>query len=465
MKSRTALGLSGLVFLAAMACSDEDPGETIGATGMPGGHGGGADATAGSGGQSAAGSGGAGGADGDGGDASGLAGAGGVAGGGGGGIAGGGGSAGTGEPPAKRLNPSSVASVGVPGVAKSDLYFVSATDMASQTEVGVVDLGLGEYSHGVVVPDHFASPEVSNGEAYILLKSLNQVQLLGADGKGTDIVDLNGAPSGATPGDNRAYVTLRNANAIAVIDRDTKEFVELIGLGQFADPADTDGNLEVDNIVYDQASERLFFTIARYDIFSFPTKCNGAKALFVGLDAETHQIVDLNADQDGEAIALNLQVIKEVHFDEATGDVFILSGGCTNGGTREGMGLEVVNIEGTSSSLRYAPANPWTQENLVVASGEIYIRSANEATGGWSWHRLGETVQDEATEIFNVPQWPVESGQAELLGVGESSSGTPEVMTYNTLDGKLTSAVPGSPWRTEVSLATGSAMLTAKDET
>ena len=227
--------------------------------------------------------------------------------------------------------------------------------------------------------------------------------------------------------------------------------------------------MEVDNIVYDPARDRLYFTIARYDILSFPTSCNGAKALFVGLDATTHQIADLNGDQDGEIIELNLQVTKELHLDEGAEQVLILSGGCMNGGTREGMGLEVVDLRsGTLTPATYIPTNPWSLENLVVAFGEVYIRGANETTGGWSWYQLsdlGDFVPVAATELFDVPQWPVGSGPNELLGVEENDSGTPETMTYNTLDGKLTTSVPGSPWRTDVSMPTGSAMLVAEDRT
>jgi hypothetical protein len=433
--------------------SGGDPGTTAGAgSGGAGGTAGtssaGSAGSAGSGAAGSAGSSGAAGSAGSGGD-SGSA-----------GSAGNGGSAGSGGAPPERLNPSSLAHVGNVSPVFTNYYFVSATDMTTQTEIGVIDLDSPAYGHSIVVPDHFASPVASKSEAYVLLQGLNQVQLLGNDGLGTDIVDLNKEPTGSVPGSNRLYVTLRNADAIAIIDRDTKEYVARIPLGQFADPADTDGNSEVDNIVYDARRKRLYFTLARYDILSFPTRCNGAKALLVALDTSNpliHPIVDLNGDQDGEVLELSLQVTKALHFDESSGDVFVLGGGCMKDGVREGMGLEVMNVNTGRGQVTYTPENPWSQEALVVNNDEFYIKSANEESGGWSWHHL---TPNGPVELMGVPTQPVPWSRDLFVGAEQNDNNLWEIVTYDTVDDMLMSLVPTSPWKESLStMPTGAALL------
>jgi len=210
------------------------------------------------------------------------------------------GAAGTGTPMfADALNPQGVIVTAAQPAASTHLL-VAGTDYKTSTEVASLTLATGKVDDTTVYTDGDAVAMSSAGLGFVIERTNDLVHLLDGSAIKTtfDVKDLGTGKDAALA--DKAYVPLLQQSLITVLDLKAGTVSKRIDLSRYSDPADQDGSADIDAGVYDAKKKIAYFVLGRIDFTSFDPitfqlPCSATKALVVGIDATTDEVVDLNA--------------------------------------------------------------------------------------------------------------------------------------------------------------------------
>jgi len=394
-----------------------------------------------------------------------------------GGSGGGGGSGGSGGSPGGAagadgggeqvpVNPRAVAVVTAPsGSVTTPLLLAAGTDFTATTEVGVVDVGGASVTEHLTFDDGDAVPAASGGVGFVLERTNDVIHVLGADGKIAHTVDMQAAPTGGAVTGRKAYVLLYATNDIAVVDVDAGTVTKHIDLSSFQASGDSDGAIDMDDIVFDAAENRAYVTLGRIDLNTiqapnFELACPTWNGLVVGIDATTDAVVDLNGASDGEAAELSLVSPSGIHLDSAQNRVVVLSSGCMTpgdgGSTRTRQGVEAVDLATGAVTVLLAPDNQDYLNRLVLVGGGQALLNTFDDLGTEHWYDWTLGAAALGADLTDVPSMPSFDGAGGLLGIRFGASA--EVVRYELSNGNVTTVV-GSPWTGSFSSAGGTALV------
>jgi hypothetical protein len=321
---------------------------------------------------------------------------------------------------------------------------VTGTDFATQGEVASIKLDSGTIDDSTVYPDTKGdvATQSSGGLGFALQRTSGTVNLLdGSKIKTTFDVNETGSKT-AVDVANKAYVSSLNYNFISILDLQAGTVADRIDISQFMDPKDADGSVNTSAGAYDSAKKIAYFVLGRIDLTSFDSNfnlpCNGTKALVIGIDATTDQLVDLNGAADGEAISLFLANPQAATLSADGKSLTVLATGCYDG-AQDKQGVEVVHLDTASSTVAYAPTDGSTPNDLIVLDGgQALIQTAF----GAKYNKLDLTTGVLGAELEHMPDGAAFDG-TDLIGV---TLDTPNTVVRYTVATDTATTVVTSPW-------------------
>jgi hypothetical protein len=349
---------------------------------------------------------------------------------------------------------------------------VAGTDFSTTTEVSSVDPTAGSVAGHSTVADGDAVPAASGGLGFILERTRDQVDVLASDGSIAQSIDVTALGDANPPSSiaHEAFVTLYDANRVAVIDLDAARVAYSIDLTSYLDPNDSDGSVDVDNAVYDPARDRVYVTLARIDLNTITTPnyelaCPSEGGLLLAIDATTLTPVDLNGSAPGVAVQLSLVDPVSVALDAANHRLLVMDAGCfasaDGGAQRVKHGIEAVDLSTGATSVPYQPstADFLTRLILTGAGQALVDRFDASYVEHWNWWQVGASTL--GSELSGVPDAVSYDGADALLGVSfpaPEAGGGPDVVSYD-LGTETTTTIVSSPWSGTFSSAAGSALV------
>jgi hypothetical protein len=345
------------------------------------------------------------------------------------------------------------------------LLLAAGTDFTATTEVGVVDLNGASVTEHLTFDDGDAVPAASGGVGFVLERTNDRVHVLGADGKIARTVDVQAAPTGSAVSGRKAYVLLYATNDIAVVDVDAGTVAKRIDLSRFQASGDSDGAIDMDDIVFDATDNRAYVSVGRIDLNTiqapnYELACPTWNGLVVGIDTTTDAVVDLNGASDGEAAELSLVSPSGIHLDMAQNRVIVLSSGCMSpgdgGSTRTRQGVEAVNLATGAVTVLLAPDNQDYLNRLVLVGGGQALLNTFDDVGTEHWYDWTLGAAALGAELNDVPSTPSFDGAGGLLGIRSGASA--EVVRYELANGSVTTVV-GSPWAGSFTSSGGTALV------
>jgi hypothetical protein len=357
---------------------------------------------------------------------------------------------------ADALNPQGVIVTAAQPAASTHLL-VAGTDYKTSTEVASLTLATGKVDDTTVYTDGDAVATSSAGLGFVIERSNDLVHLLDGSAIKTtfDLKDLGTGKAAALA--DKAYVPLLQQSLITVLDLKAGTVSKRIDLSRYSDAADQDGSADIDAGVYDAKKKIAYFVLGRIDFTSFDPvtfqlPCSKTKALVVGIDATTDEVVDLNGDADGEAAELSLTNPSSISL-AADGSLVVLSAGCYTAGKLKNQGIENLDPTTGVSTTVYAPSNDDFLAKLILTGGANALLGTADATFTPHWYKLDLTAGALGDELMNVPD-AVSFDGTDLLGVGAGG----EVIKYTLATGK-DSTVAAKSWDGDYSSAASTALV------
>jgi hypothetical protein len=368
--------------------------------------------------------------------------------------------------------------------APTGVLVAAATDfVAGTTEISTVDLATNAVIGNFTVSDFDAVPVADGQRGFVLERSNGVLHILDQNGESEWAVDLKAMPSGGdagagdagtgdagtdagdagpvTPspvnphdvvvvpgngGSSMGYVSLYDANAIAVVNLDTGAIVTRIDLSSFVASGDADGHAEVDSGYYDATTGRVYFTLHRLDLTtsveetSYMPVCSDVKSLLVGVDPATNAVVDINGVAAGVAVELALAGPADLVWDAAGSRLLLAANGCydpADGGTgRARHGIEAVTLSSGNASVLYAPSSPDFLSRVIPVSADELIVESIEPEFFATEHRpwgIGDAALGAL--LAGVPNFPVSDTEESLIGITTPVGGLGNVTRYRIANG------------------------------
>lgn len=372
------------------------------------------------------------------------------------------GAAGSGTPMfADALNPQAVI-VTAAEPSSSTRLLVAGTDYTVSTEVANLTLATGKVEDTTVYDDGDAVATSSAGLGFVIERTNDLVHLLNGSAIKTtfDLKDLGTGKDAALA--DKAYVPLLKESLIAVLDLKAGTVSKRIDLSRYSDSADKDGSADIDAGVYDAKKKIAYFLLGRIDFTSFDADfhlpCSTTKALLVGIDATTDEVVDLNGDADGEAAELSLNNPGSVAL-AADGTLLVLSAGCYVGGKLKNHGIENLDPTTGVSTTVYVPKSEDRLTNLILTGGTNALLGTEDSTYTSHWYKFDVAAGMLGDELLNVPA-AVSFDGTNLLGVRKADKGGKggEVIKYTLATGQG-STVAAKSWAGDYGSAASTALV------
>ena len=358
------------------------------------------------------------------------------------------------------------------------VLLAALTDFTSNTEVTSIDLATHTVLGSAMVADGDAVPAAGAGTGFVLARTLSQVLTLGANGAIADTIDVGRTAVGlagtsptnpsslAAVSASKAYVTLYDANRVAVMDLGPAAVASNIDLASYLGSGDGDGAVDATAAVYDSATQRVYFVLERVDRTTiaapaYELACPTEKALLLAIDTTTDQLADLNGSASGEGIELSLVNPVDMVLD---GDkLLVLSAGCfaaaDGGSQRTGFGIEEVTPSTGATAVALSPSDPDFLSRLLHLGGSDALIDRFDATYAEHWSRWSIGSTSLGTDLSDVPNTPVADQQGSLWGVGfttDDGGTTPTAVRY---DLTTETATPVVSWTSSLGSAAGTALV------
>ncbi|MEO8900877.1 MAG: hypothetical protein ABI488_04455 [Polyangiaceae bacterium] len=353
------------------------------------------------------------------------------------------------------LNPQAVIVTAAEPTAATHLL-VAGTEYKDSTEIASLTLATGKVDDTTVYMDGDAVATSSAGLGFAIERTNDVVHLLDGSAIKTsfDLKDL-GTLKDAAIG-NKAYVPLLQQSLISVLDLKAGTVSKRIDLNKYNAAADKDGSADIDAGVYDATKKVAYFVLGRIDFTSydadFHLPCTTTKALVVGIDATTDEVVDLNGDADGEAAELSLTNPGSITL-AADGSLVVVANGCYSGGKLKNNGIEVMDPTTGVSAVVYAPKTDDRLSQLILTSGSSALLSTSDSTFMPHWYKIDLAAGMLGDELMNVPD-AVSFDGTNLLGVGVGG----EVIKYTLATG-ADSTVAAMSWVGKYDFAASTALV------
>lgn len=289
------------------------------------------------------------------------------------------------------------------------VLLVGGTNYTSTTEVVALSPATGAVLGRVTYADGDAVPAASGGVGFVLERTNGALDVLTSSGAVAHKVALTAADGGTgtnphhvvvVPGSSprKAYVSLYNANAIAVVDIDAGTVKKTIDLSSYLDPTDSDGSVDVDSGLYDAATGRAYFALERIDLNTawvapYEQACPPVPALVVAIDPATDMLVDLNGSDAGTGFSLGLVSPSAMVQDPGSGKALILAEGCfkkIDGGSERVLhGVESLDLATGATTTLLSPTSPNLLADLeILGAGtgviESYAPNYSALWNGWN---------------------------------------------------------------------------------
>lgn len=352
------------------------------------------------------------------------------------------------------LNPQAVIVTAAEPTAATHLL-VAGTDFKT-TEIASLTLATAKVDDTTVYLDGDTVATSSAGLGFAIERTNDVVHLLDGSAIKTsfDLKDL-GTLKDAAIG-NKAYVPLLQQSLISVLDLKAGTVSKRIDLNRYNAATDKDGSADIDSGVYDATKKIAYFVLGRIDFTSydadFHLPCTTTKALVVGIDATTDEVVDLNGDADGEAAELSLTNPGSITL-AADGSLVVVANGCYSGGKLKNNGIEVMDPTTGMSTVVYAPKTDDRLSQLILTSAPNALLGTSDSTFMPHWYKIDLSAGMLGTELMNVPD-AVSFDGTNLLGVGVGG----EVIKYTLATG-MDSTVAAKSWAGEYSSAASTALV------
>jgi hypothetical protein len=359
------------------------------------------------------------------------------------------------------LNPQTVLVPIAPPRTASQLL-VAGTDYKT-TEIVSLTLGNGKLGDSAVYADGDAIPKSSAGIGFALLRKTDKVSLLDG-GKISTTFDLKDPGTDTAPVASKAYVPFLNQSLIAVLDLTEGKVSRRIDLSEFNAAGDQDHSAEVADGVYDPNQNIAYFMLQRLDFVAleadpnFRLHCSPTKALIVGIDAASDQIIDLNGSSAGKALELSLANPSSISINADGTSLYLSAAGCYDGDTLTSQGVEVVDLSHGTSQVAYAPdAGGDGLSQLILIGGSDALIKTQDASFADHWFRLDlsdGTVQ--GAELKDVPD-AVSFDGTDLFGV-QVNGDLGAVVRYD-IAGQTSKVISDTSWAGKYGTTSGTALV------
>jgi hypothetical protein len=355
--------------------------------------------------------------------------------------------------PTTKLNPTAVV---VPSAtpAKQNHLLVAGTDYV-RTEVVSVTLQPAAIGDATVFSDGDTVLASSGGLGFALERTNDFVNLM-EGGKVKTEFDLHQAGADTAPlANNKAYVGFYDASLISILNLSSGTVSRALDMSQFNYAGDADGSADIQAGVYDPHKNIVYFLLQRIDLTSivppdYSLPCSAEKALVVGIDARTDEIVDLNGAADGKALELSLinPVTMAISSDGNT--LTLLAQGCYDSGTHVKSGVETLDLTTLSSKIAYAYTGTDYLSDLIVTGTTSALFS------DFGWFPLDLATGVLGTAFAGAPDAATFDG-ADLIGISVTGK-VGAVVRYNLTSGVRTTIKPTS-WSGQYDTVAGLALV------
>ncbi len=223
------------------------------------------------------------------------------------------------------------------------------------------------------------------------------------------------------PGSDTAFVSLAQANQIAVLDLASNSVSQRIDLADFVDPSDADGSAEPRRGFYSEATGLVYFLLNRHDYLAAWGTCPSFKNLLIAIDPETRTIVDINGAEAGTALALNLLNSYFISPVNAQSEITLMAGGCYSMATFAYVsgGLETLSLTTGSTTTSYvSPSDDPLQGFVVLGPALALVNRTDPGTfTATLWNRWDFASPSLGDAVFEVPGIPARESADSVVGV------------------------------------------------
>jgi hypothetical protein len=263
-------------------------------------------------------------------------------------------------------------------------------------------------------------------------------------GKPTATFDLKDLGNGkAVTVTNKAYVPVLSKSFVTVLDLNAGTVAKRIDLSAYNAAGDSDGSADIDAAVYDPSKKIAYFVLGRIDFNTIDANlhlpCSTTKALLVGIDATTDDVVDLNGDTAGEGLELSLTNPRAVSL-AADGSLILVSNGCYDGATLKNNGVEVADPTTGASQVVFSPSTSDYLNRLILLSGSNALLESFDSSYATHRHKFDLASGALGAELTGVPD-SVSFDGTDLLGVGTGGA----VLRYDITTG-TSATVSATSW-------------------
>lgn len=318
------------------------------------------------------------------------------------------------------------------------------SDYATTAQATLVDLATSTILGRITSDDQDTLPYASGPYGFLLHRTQGKVSVLEGD-KPTAVartLDVNPGPDAGKANPyavvvstgSEAYVMRYGQNSVPVIDLSSGSEVTSIDLSSFV--ADPDGLVDVVDGVFDQQRKRVYLVLQRIDQNEFGSApdwvgaCSGVPALVVGIDTQTHAVVDLNGSEEGQAIALQVVNPAAVAWQSSSLDVsqFLVMGvGCADadaGTERTGRGVEkVVVSENTAETSWWWQSKELNRPGAMLWLNGRALIGTDDENYARHWRLLEANASEPGQDLVGVPAQPTFDGTQRLVGLAAQEDG------------------------------------------
>lgn len=353
------------------------------------------------------------------------------------------------------LNPQDVVVIGAAPAALGHVL-VGGTDYMTQSEVASIALETGDIVGAETYADSDTAIVGSAGLGFVLERTNDKVHLVEA-GKIKTTFDVRDLGTDVITATNKAFVPVLNESLVVVLDLAKGTVSHRIDLSKFAAEGDKDLSADIAQGAYDAKSGIVYFLLQRIDITSIDAggnlPCTDTKALIVGVDAKTDELVDLNGDAEGEALELSLANPASMSLDDTGTLVTVLANGCVDGETVSRKGIEILDLSDGTTGTVYENATTDYLNKLIPLDGSNVLLSLFDATFTQHWYNLDLALGTLGSELEGVPQAALYDGK-DLIGVGPAGS----VLRYDIAT-QTSTTISESSWAGDYSAVSGTALV------
>jgi hypothetical protein len=362
------------------------------------------------------------------------------------------------------LNPQSVVVIG-PAPETSTHLLVGGSDFDTQGEIVSITLASGAVGDSITLKDKDTVATSSAGVGFAIERTNDLVHLLDG-GKISQTFNLKKLGTDTAPVDSKAYVPVLNQSLIVILDLSEGKVSRRIDLSEYNAPGDRDHSAEIAEGVYDPNNQIAYFVLQRIDRASYDANfhlpCSKNRALILGIDTATDEVVDLNGTATGKAIELELANPRSLSVNADGTTLYLLGDGCYEGSKKTHRGVEVVDLTNGTTQLPYEAdgsdsLGSYYLSSMILTGGEdALIESYHEDDFTTHWTKFKLAAGTLGAEIAHVPQ-AVSFDGTDLLGV-EVTDSVGKVVRYKLATQKTT-VVSATSWVGDYTFPSSTALV------